>query len=387
MAPATRITLKKGRDNAIRRFHPWIFSGALERLSPEPERGEVVEVFAADGQYVASGYYSGEGSIAVKLLTWERQEIGQDFFTSMIRAAYEHRERIGLFADTGTDAFRLVNAEGDSLPGLVVDFYAGTAVLQCQSVGMAGFRPLIVEALCAVLGERLRAVFDKSADAERDAGGEEALRAKYLYGERGESLIHENGLRFHVDWEKGQKTGFFLDQRENRALVRRYAAGRSVLNAFCYTGGFSVYALAGGAKFVRSVDSSTGAIQLLGRNIETNFGEPAHEGIVADYLEYIRSAKDEFDLIVLDPPAFAKHRAAVEGAVKGYRSINLHAFQTIKRQGLLFTFSCSQLISSELFRQTVADAAYRAGRRVRVMHELHQAPCHPISLAHDEGDT
>ena len=371
----TKIILKKGRDNAIRRFHPWIFSGAIEKL-PQLERGEPVEVFAAGGEYLASGYYSGEGSIAVKLLTWQRQPIGQEFFTAAIRSAYEHRQRIGLFDDPSTNAFRLVNAEGDSLPGLVVDFYQGTAVLQCQSVGMAGFRELIATALQEVLGARLHTIYDKSQDE---------VGVRYLLGEPSRCIIVENGLKFHVDWEKGQKTGFFLDQRENRALVRRYAAGRMVLNAFCYTGGFSVAALAGGAKSVRSIDSSTGAIQLLAENIGANFDAPAHEGIVADYLEYIRGAKDEFDLIVLDPPAFAKHRAAVESAVKGYRSINLHAFQTIRRHGLLFTFSCSQLVSPELFRQTVADAAYRAGRKVRIMHELHQAPCHPVSLAHDEG--
>lgn len=372
---ATKIVLKNGRDNAIRRFHPWIFSGAIEKL-PELARGEPVEVFSSGGEYLASGYYSGEGSIAVKLLTWTRQPIDQKFFSDAIRSAFEHRKRIGLFDDSRTNAFRLVNAEGDSLPGLVVDFYDGTAVLQCQSVGMAGFRELIVTALQEVLGTHLQTIYDKSQD---ETG------ARYLLGEPSSCVIVENGLKFHVDWEKGQKTGFFLDQRENRALVRRYAAGRSVLNAFCYTGGFSVSALAGGAAFVRSIDSSTGAIQLLAENVAANFDSPAHEGIVADYLEYIRGAKDEFDLIVLDPPAFAKHRAAVESAVKGYRSINLHAFQTIRRQGLLFTFSCSQLISPDLFRQTIADAAYRAGRRVRILHQLHQAPCHPVSLGHEEG--
>ena len=373
-----QILLKTGRDYSLRRRHPWVFSGAIAGKRGEPQDGAVVEVLSAEGEYLATGHYHEE-SIAVRAFSFKRGPIDQDFWNRQIAEAISLRRDLGLLTTEETNSFRLINGEGDSMPGLIVDLYHQTAVLQFHSRGMAALKNELATALKQALGERLLAVYEKPLE-DRNAAG------SYLLGERSSNLIHENGLKFEVDWERGQKTGFFLDQRENRQFLRDVSKDKSVLNCFSYTGGFSVYALAGGAKKVTSVDSSASAGELLARNIELNgFRDREQSFINADCLQYLHQPLPGYDIIILDPPAFVKHKAALNGGLKGYETINHLAMSQIEPGGLLFTFSCSQLVSSEMFSEIIANAATRAGRKARLIRHLHQGPCHPTSPQHPEG--
>ena len=382
-----RIFLKRGKEESLARRHPWIFSGAIERIEGDPEEGDVVDVYARSGEFLARGHYQ-IGSITVRVLSFEQEEIDAAGWEARLRAAWAVRRAIGLIDSPDTDCYRLVHGEGDNLPGLVIDIYGDVAVVQAHSVGMYRSRQAICEALRTVYGDRLAAVYDKSAQTlpyKAETGAVDG----YLYGGGAstERIVTEHGNRFHVDWGVGQKTGFFLDQRENRALVGHYSAGRTVLNTFSYTGGFSVYALAGGAREVVSVDSSATAVALAVRNAELNFGPDVHhEGVASDVFDYLKTTDKQFDLIILDPPAFAKHHKVLGNATKGYTRLNARALSQIAPGGILFTFSCSQAVSRELFRTTVFTAAAIAGRRVRILHQLTQPADHPVNIYHPEGE-
>lgn len=383
----TKIYLKRGKEESLGRRHPWVFSGAIERVEGEPAEGDVVDVFSRQGMFLARGHYQ-IGSIAVRILAFRQEDIDERWWRERLRAARAVRLAAGLPDAPATDCYRLVHGEGDGLPGLVVDIYGDTAVMQAHSVGMYASRGAICEALVAVYGGALAAVYDKSAQTlpyKADTGA----RDGYLYGggDATERIVSEHGKRFRVDWGTGQKTGFFLDQRENRELVRQYSRGRTVLNTFSYTGGFSVYALAGGAKEVVSVDSSAAAVRLAEQNVALNFGDGApHEGVASDVFDYLKMSGRHFDLIVLDPPAFAKHHKVLGNAVKGYTRLNAKALAQIAPGGILFTFSCSQAVSRELFRTAVFTAAAIAGRNVRILHQLTQPADHPVNIYHPEGE-
>ncbi|MBI9065296.1 MAG: class I SAM-dependent rRNA methyltransferase, partial [Marinilabiliaceae bacterium] len=326
------------------------------------------------------------GSIAVRVLSFEKREANYDFWKEKIQQAYDMRKAIGLAGNESTNAYRLVHAEGDGLPGLIIDFYNGTAVVQMHTVGMYLIQDTILQILKEVYGDELTAVYNKSegtlpykADVEPENG--------YVFGRTLEKVAVENGLKFHVDWEKGQKTGFFVDQRDNRALLQQYSKGREVLNMFCYTGGFSFYAMRGGAKLVHSVDSSERAIQITDDNVEMNFpGDQRHESFAEDAFKYLGKIKDKYDLIILDPPAFAKHHNVLKNALQGYRRLNAKAFEQIRPGGILFTFSCSQVVSKEQFRTMVFAAAAKAGRQVRILHQMTQPADHPVNIYHPEGE-
>ena len=380
-----KIFLKPGKEQSLKRFHPWVFSGAIGNAEGKPEEGDLVEVYAADGSFLGAGHCQ-VGSIAVRLLTFERQKMDYNFWKTKIENAWNARKALGLTDNGETNVFRLVHAEGDGMPGLIVDFYNGTAVMQMHTVGMYLVKDLISKALQEVLGDKLKAVYDKSEKSLPFKAGVEATDG-YLFGDKASSEVLENGLRFEVDWLEGQKTGFFIDQRENRHLVQQYAAGRDVLNMFCYTGGFSFYAMKGGARLVHSVDSSAKAIELTNRNVELNFQrDPRHEAFAADAFEFMRDIKNKYDLIILDPPAFAKHRDALHQALQAYKRINLRAFEQIRNGGILFTFSCSQVVSKEKFREAVFSAAAISGRNVRILHQLTQPADHPVNIYHPEGE-
>ncbi len=386
-----KIVLKRGKEESLKRFHPWVFSGAIDYIEAEEEEqiaeGALVEVCDRSGNFIAQGHYQ-IGSIAVRVLSFERETIDRAWWTGRVAVAHDVRRTLGLLDCPETDAYRLIHGEGDSLPGLVVDIYGQTAVIQCHSVGMYRARMEIAAAIRTVYGERIRAIYDKSSQTlpfKADTGAVDG----YLWGtpERVPQVVREHGERFLVNWEEGQKTGFFLDQRENRELVRRYARGRTVLNTFCYTGGFSVYALAGGAQSVCSVDSSERAVALAAENVRLNFGDEApHQAVTADAVEYLRNIGDRYDLIILDPPAFAKHHKVLGNAMQGYKRLNARALSQIRPGGILFTFSCSQAVSKELFRTTVFSAAAIANRKVRILHQLTQPADHPVNIYHPEGE-
>ncbi len=385
-----QIFLRRSKEESLLRRHPWIFSGAIEYIRSERDHiteGEIVDVHTKNGDFIARGHYQ-IGSIAVRVLTFEQVEIDQAWWNERIATAYDVRRSLDLTENEQTTCYRLVHGEGDSLPGLVVDIYGSTAVVQCHSVGMYRSRKEIVEAIRTVYGERIEAIYDKSAQTVPFKAGLNAVDS-YLYGSSATASqeVLENGNRFNVNWEKGQKTGFFIDQRANRELVRHYAKGRTVLNTFCYTGGFSVYAMAGGAVEVVSVDSSERAVQLADENMRLNFGdEVRHSSKAVDAFEYLHDIGDKFDMIILDPPAFAKHHKVLGNAMQGYKKLNARALAQIKSGGILFTFSCSQAVSKELFRTTVFSAAAIAGRRVRILHQLTQPADHPINIYHPEGE-
>ena len=383
-----RIFLKRGREESLGRKHPWVFSGAIARMDGKPAEGDIVDVYSSEGEFLARGHYQ-IGSITVRVLTFSPEEITPEWWVKRMRAAYDVRCAAGLTANSATDCYRLVHGEGDNLPGLVIDIYGDTAVVQAHSVGMYVSRHEICSALRIVYGDRLRAVYDKSSQTlpyKAETGAVDG----YLYGGSDgvtERVVTENGNRFYVDWGSGQKTGFFLDQRENRELVKRYSMGRTVLNTFSYTGGFSVYAMAGGAAEVVSVDSSAIAVKLAERNVELNFGFGArHVGVTADVFDYLKENGRRFDLIILDPPAFAKHHKVLGNATKGYTRLNARAISQIAPGGILFTFSCSQAVSSELFRTMVFTAAAIVGRNVRILHQLTQPADHPVNIYHPEGE-
>ncbi|MBQ2033053.1 MAG: class I SAM-dependent rRNA methyltransferase [Alistipes sp.] len=386
----TQIYLRRGKEESLMRRHPWIFSGAIERIKSSEEEikeGEIVDVFTKQGEFIARGHYQ-IGSIAVRVLTFEQEEINQQWWDKKIAVAYDVRRTLNLTDNEQTTCYRLIHGEGDSLPGLVVDIYDKTAVVQCHSVGMYLSRMAIAEALRNTYGDKLTAIYDKSSQTVPFKAGLNAVDG-YIWGhsEQKSHVVLENGQKFLVNWEEGQKTGFFLDQRYNRELVKHYSKGRTVLNTFCYTGGFSVYAAAGGAVEVCSVDASERAVKLADENMRLNFGDTIpHEAVAADAVEYIKQIGNKYDLIILDPPAFAKHHKVLGNAMQGYKRINARALSQIKSGGILFTFSCSQAVSKELFRTTVFSAAAIAGRKVRILHQLTQPADHPINIYHPEGE-
>lgn len=381
-----KVILKPKKEESLQRFHPWVFSGAIQKIAGSPKEGDIVDVYTCNGEYCATGHYQ-IGSIAVRIFTFEKTEPGKSFWTEKLRRAYEMRRAIGLAESGDTDAYRLIHGEGDFMPGLVIDIYNKTAVMQAHSVGMHNIRQELAEGLIEVFGGKLENVYYKSestlpfkANIDTEDG--------YLIGKDDKNYIAtENGLKFQADWLKGQKTGFFIDQRENRALLEKYAKGRSVLNMFCYTGGFSFYALRGGAKEVHSVDSSAKAIELTKKNVELNFADcKNHEAYAVDAFKYLDDMQDRYDLIILDPPAFAKHRDVLRNALQGYKKLNAKAFEKIKPGGILFTFSCSQAVSKEQFRLAVFSAAAISGRNVKILHQLTQPADHPVSIYHPEGE-
>lgn len=379
------IYLKKGKEESLNRFHPWIFSGAIHHMDDNIEEGELVNIFTASNEFIAVGHYQ-IGSIAIRVLTFSKVEISYDFWCDRLSSALKMRQNVGIADNNVNNTYRLVHGEGDYLPGLVIDCYGETAVMQAHSVGMHVCREEICRALIKVMGERIKHVYYKSETTlpfKAELGQENG----FMYGGTDNDIAIENGLKFHVDWLRGQKTGFFVDQRENRNLLEHYAKGKSVLNMFCYTGGFSVYAMRGQAKLVHSVDSSAKAVELTNRNIALNFPDDLrHEAFCEDAFKYLDNNDNKYDLIILDPPAFAKHRAALRNALKGYTRLNVKGLQRIKHGGILFTFSCSQVVSKEHFRNAVFTAAAQAGRKVRILHQLHQSADHPINIYHPEGE-
>lgn len=380
------IYLKPKKEESLLRFHPWVFSGAIQRVDGNPAEGDVVRVVDHTGRFLAVGHYQ-VGSIAVRVVSFDETAVcDAAFWGGRIRRAYEVRKSLGLVRPAENDTYRLVHGEGDMLPGLVVDVYGETAVLQAHSVGMHEIRELLAEALKANVPE-VKNVYYKS-EATLPYKAPISPEDGYLIGEESEEcLARENGLRFYVDWLRGQKTGFFVDQRDNRSLLERYSSGRSVLNMFCYTGGFSVYAMRGGARRVHSVDSSAKAVELTNRNVEVNFpGDTRHKAYAEDAFKFLQSNREQYDLIILDPPAFAKHRDALRNALKGYKRLNAKAIEHIKPGGLLFTFSCSQVVTKEQFRLAVFSAAAETGRNVRILHQLTQPADHPINIYHPEGE-
>lgn len=379
------IFLKRGKEESLKRFHPWIFSGAILRSDDNIAEGEIVRVLSSDGTFLAVGHYQ-IGSIAVRVLSFRDVEIDAEFWISRLRSALEVRRSLGIADNPDNNTYRLVHGEGDNLPGLIVDCYGKTAVMQAHSVGMHEYRHEVSKALVEVMGERIENVYYKS-ETTLPYKAELGQQNGFIYGGSDENTTKENGLLFHVDWLKGQKTGFFVDQRENRSLLEKYAKGKSVLNMFCYTGGFSVYAMRGGAQLVHSVDSSAKAIELTNANIELNFaGDKRHEAFCDDAFKFLDANDGKYDLIILDPPAFAKHRAALRNALKGYTRLNVKGFEKIKPGGILFTFSCSQVVTKDNFRNAVFTAAAQAGRKVRILHQLHQPADHPINIYHPEGE-
>ena len=379
------IYLKRGKEESLLRFHPWVFSGAIHHADAGIQEGETVRVIASTGDFIAVGHYQ-VGSIAVRVLSFSDITIDQSFWRERLAAAITMRCHIGIADNPENNTYRLVHGEGDWLPGLVIDCYGSTAVMQAHSVGMHLNRMDICQALTDVMGGRIQQVYYKSettlpykAHLEEEDG--------FIFGHTDDDIAVENGLKFHVDWLRGQKTGFFVDQRENRSLLEHYSKDKSVLNMFCYTGGFSVYAMRGGAKCVHSVDSSAKAIEITNNNIGLNFpGDPRHEAYCEDAFRFLEEKKDKYDIVVLDPPAFAKHRAALHNALKGYIRLNAKGIRLVKEGGLLFTFSCSQAVSKDQFRSAVFTAAAQSGRKIRIIHQLHQPADHPINIYHPEGE-
>lgn len=380
-----KVYLKAGKEESLKRFHPWVFSGAIARIEGEPEEGEIVDVYTSKKEFIACGHFQ-IGSIAVRVLTFCQEEINRDFWKRRLEVALDLRRSLNLVDNPENNTYRLVHGEGDNLPGLIIDVYGQTAVMQAHSAGMHVYRMEIAEALSEVMGDIVQHIYYKSETTlpfKADLGPENG----FIKGGSPENVALENGLKFHVDWLKGQKTGFFVDQRENRHLLERYSKGRNVLNMFCYTGGFSFYAMRGGANLVHSVDSSAKAIDLTNQNVELNFpGDERHQAFAEDAFKYLDRMGDQYDLIILDPPAFAKHRDALRNALRGYSKLNAKAFEKIKPGGILFTFSCSQVVDKKDFRNAVFTAAAQSGRSVRILHQLTQPGDHPVNIYHPEGE-
>ena len=379
------IYLKRGKEESMKRFHPWVFSGAIRQMDPGIKEGDVVDVISFDGQYIGRGHYQ-IGSIAVRILTFQDEPIDDNFWKDRLAKALVMRISVGIADNPTNNTYRLVHGEGDHLPGLVIDCYGTTAVMQAHSVGMHEARQTITRALVSVMQDRIQNVYYKSETTlpyKAELGQENG----FIHGYTEENVAMENGLKFHVDWLRGQKTGFFVDQRENRSLLEHFARGKKVLNMFCYTGGFSFYAMRGGATQVHSVDSSAKAIELTTENVNLNFpGDPRHQAFCEDAFKYLDEAGSNYDLIILDPPAFAKHRGALHNALKGYTRLNVKAMEKIKPGGIIFTFSCSQVVTKDNFRNAVFTAAALAKRKVRILHQLHQPADHPINIYHPEGE-
>ncbi len=380
-----KIILKPGKDKSMFRYHPWIFSGAIAKGEGDLQEGNVVRVYNTEDKYIATGHCQ-IGSIAVRILTFEDETIDLDFWRNRIANAYKVRQSIEVINEGTNNVYRLIHGEGDNLPGLIVDYYAGVAVVQFHSVGMYLEREMIAKALVDVMGGQITAIYDKS---ETTLPYKSAIEPKngYLYGSADSFIALENGLKFNVDWLEGQKTGFFIDQRDNRSLLEKYAKDKSVLNMFCYTGGFSFYAMRGGAKLVHSVDVSARAIELAHKNVELNFpSDSRHEAFAEEAFKFLENSHDKYDLIVLDPPAFAKHQNVLNNAIQGYKKLNRKGIEVVKSGGIIFTFSCSQVMTKELFRKTVFTAAANTGRKVRILHQMTQPADHPTNIYHPEGE-
>ncbi len=381
-----RVYLKSGKEESLKRFHPWIFSGAIARVENEPEEGEVVDVYTSEKEFIACGHFQ-IGSIAVRVLSFVQEPVDRAFWVRKLSCARKVREALGLIGNPQTNTYRLVHGEGDNLPGLIVDIYGKTAVMQAHSAGMHLDRMEIAAALSEVMDDTVQNIYYKSETTLPFKADLLATENGFIRGGSVDNVAMENGLKFHVDWLKGQKTGFFVDQRENRRLLERYAAGRNVLNMFCYTGGFSFYAMRGGARLVHSVDSSSKAIDLTDENVQLNFpGDVRHQAFAEDAFKYLDRMGEQYDLIILDPPAFAKHRDALRNALRGYTKLNAKAFEKIRPGGILFTFSCSQVVTKDNFRNAVFTAAAQAGRSVRILHQLTQPGDHPVNIYHPEGE-
>lgn len=380
-----RIYLKKGKEESLKRYHPWVFSGAIQSMDENIKEGEVVDVITSRSEFIGRGHFQ-IGSIAVRILTFTDEAIDGAFWNKRLSVALKMRQDIGIADNPNNNTYRLVHGEGDNLPGLVIDCYGDTAVMQAHSVGMHMEREAIASELVKVMGNRIKNVYYKS-ETTLPFKADIIQENMFLHGHSDDTIAIENGLKFRVDYLRGQKTGFFVDQRENRSLLERYSKGKRVLNMFCYTGGFSFYAMRGGAEQVHSVDSSQRAIELTTENVNLNFpGDERHVAICEDAFKYLDKAAGDYDIIVLDPPAFAKHRAALRNALKGYTRLNMKALEKIKPGGILFTFSCSQVVTKENFRNAVFTAAAQAKRKVRILHQLHQPADHPINIYHPEGE-
>ena len=385
-----KIILRKGREESLRRFHPWVFSGAVAEIQGDPSEGDVVAVYASDGSFLAYGHYQ-IGSIAVRVLSFDDSAVRPDFWEVMLSKALNVRLACGLHGNEATDCYRLVHGEGDNLPGLIIDYYGGVCVMQAHSVGMFRTKKQITEALKKIYGNSLKAVYDKSSGTAPYKAGLELVDG-YMYRSEDfsddEQIVQENGHKFIVNWTEGQKTGFFLDQRENRALVGSLAKGRNVLNLFCYTGGFSIYALAAGAVHVDSVDSSRKAMMMVDRNVELNgFDQSLHTSLCCDAIDYLKGVPEgKYDLMIVDPPAFAKHRGALKNALRAYQRLNAAAISKVASGGFVFTYSCSQVVDKEAFALAVFSAAAQAGRRVRILDRLNQPCDHSVNIYHPEGE-
>lgn len=381
-----KVYLKPGKEESLKRFHPWGFSGAIARVEGEPEEGEIVDVYTSKKEFIACGHFQ-IGSIAVRVLSFVQETIDHEFWVRKLAVAKDLRVALGLIGNPQNNTYRLVHGEGDNLPGLIIDVYNHTAVMQAHSAGMHVYRMEIADALSEVMGDVIENIYYKSETTLPFKADLLSTENGFIKGGSPENVAMENGLKFHVDWLKGQKTGFFVDQRENRHLLERYAKGRNVLNMFCYTGGFSFYAMRGGANLVHSVDSSAKAIDLTNENVELNFpGDARHKAYAEDAFKYLDRMGDQYDLIILDPPAFAKHRDALRNALRGYTKLNAKAFEKIRPGGILFTFSCSQVVNKENFRNAVFTAAAQSGRSVRILHQLTQPGDHPVNIYHPEGE-
>lgn len=379
-----KIVLKSGKEVSLMRFHPWIFSGAIKKIYGKPVEGDVVDVYDNNDNFLAMGHYA-PGSIAVRILSFKIAEADTGFFRDKIKAAIDYRRTIGIIGNPEINVFRIIHGEGDGLPGLIVDYYNGVAVVQAHSVGFYRIRREISEILVSLLGDSIIAVYDKSEGTIPHMAGIE-VQNEYLFGTSGPATVTENGYKFRIDWTTGQKTGFFIDQRDNRKLLESYTAGRNVLNMFGYTGGFSVYAMKN-ASLVHTVDSSASAIEIADENIRLNYGEdPRHQSFRVDAFEYLNNIQDKYDLIILDPPAFAKHGKVLDNALQGYKRLNIKAIQQIKPGGIIFTFSCSQVVSRENFRKSVFAAAANTGRNVRILHQMSQPADHPVNIYHPESE-
>ena len=381
-----KVYLKPGKEESLKRFHPWVFSGAIARVEGEPEEGEIVDVYTSKKEFIACGHFQ-IGSIAVRVLSFVQETIDHAFWVRKLSVAKDLRVALGLIGNPQNNTYRLVHGEGDNLPGLIIDVYDHTAVMQAHSAGMHVYRMEIADALSEVMGDVIQNIYYKSETTLPFKADLLSTENGFIKGGSPENVAMENGLKFHVDWLKGQKTGFFVDQRENRHLLERYAKGRNVLNMFCYTGGFSFYAMRGGANLVHSVDSSAKAIDLTNENVELNFpGDPRHKAYAEDAFKFLDRMGDQYDLIILDPPAFAKHRDALRNALRGYTKLNAKAFEKIRPGGILFTFSCSQVVNKENFRNAVFTAAAQSGRSVRILHQLTQPGDDPVNFYHPEGE-
>ncbi len=379
-----KIILKSGKDQSILRRHPWIFSGAIKKIHGNPTDGDLVRVYNNKDEMLAVGHYQ-PGSIAIRILEFNGTAIDDSYWHVRLSDAYKLREKLGLANSANTNVYRLVNAEGDNLPGLIIDYYNRHMVIQMHSTGMYRNINNIAGTLQQIYNNKIDTIYNKS---ETTLPYKSPLNAKnnFLAGNTGSTIVTENKLKFRVDWIEGQKTGFFIDQRENRQLIKQYARGKNILNLFCYTGGFSVYALAGNARLVHSVDSSAKAIKLLNENISLNFSRANHETYTEDAFKFLENIKDTYDLIILDPPAFAKHQNVLPNALQGYKRLNQKALEQIRSGGMLFTFSCSQVVTKENFRKSVFAAAANAGRKVKILHQLTQPGDHPVNIYHPEGE-